>query len=197
MCCLVPVCPSVPETLNLWGQSRSQVRSSGTGLHSVSTCWKKEHFMYIMYVCEVIRTRGRTTRSAFLLQHRHSQGANPIGWLCCHCPQWAPIERQPRVVTPSLMSPSVAATSRACCNICSIFLNLWILIKHVNRCVNLCLAFFFLAWFLLEVNENKSDIVWMFQVKKTATYPLNICRITFFFSTIRFVKLQMSSFELQ
>lgn len=33
----LPVCPSVPETLNLWGQSRSQVRSSGTGLHSVST----------------------------------------------------------------------------------------------------------------------------------------------------------------
>lgn len=32
----LPVCPSVPETLNLWGQSRSQVRSSGTGLHSVS-----------------------------------------------------------------------------------------------------------------------------------------------------------------
>lgn len=34
------VCPSVPETLNLWGQSRSQVRSSGTGLHSVSTSYK-------------------------------------------------------------------------------------------------------------------------------------------------------------
>lgn len=33
------VCPSVPETLNLWGQSRSQVRSSGTGLHSVSTAY--------------------------------------------------------------------------------------------------------------------------------------------------------------
>lgn len=37
VCCNFPVCPSVPETLNLWGQSRSQVRSSGTGLHSVST----------------------------------------------------------------------------------------------------------------------------------------------------------------
>lgn len=37
----VPVCPSVPETLNLWGQSRSQVRSSGTGLHSVSTSHRK------------------------------------------------------------------------------------------------------------------------------------------------------------
>lgn len=38
----LPVCPSVPETLNLWGQSRSQVRSSGTGLHSVSTRQKEK-----------------------------------------------------------------------------------------------------------------------------------------------------------
>lgn len=37
MCCHFLVCPSVPETLNLWGHIRSQVRSSGTGLHSVST----------------------------------------------------------------------------------------------------------------------------------------------------------------
>lgn len=44
MCCNFPVCPSVPETLNLWGHIRSQVRSSGTGLHSVSTSQKKEHF---------------------------------------------------------------------------------------------------------------------------------------------------------
>lgn len=44
MCCNFPVCPSVPETLNLWGHIRSQVRSSGTGLHSVSTSPKKEHF---------------------------------------------------------------------------------------------------------------------------------------------------------
>lgn len=40
MCCNFPVCPSVPETLNLWGHIRSQVRSSGTGLHSVSTSLK-------------------------------------------------------------------------------------------------------------------------------------------------------------
>lgn len=44
MCCNFPVCPSVPETLNLWGHIRSQVRSSGTGLHSVSASPKKEHF---------------------------------------------------------------------------------------------------------------------------------------------------------
>lgn len=37
VCFNFTVCPSVPETLNLWGQIRSQVRSSGTGLHSVST----------------------------------------------------------------------------------------------------------------------------------------------------------------
>lgn len=42
------VCPSVPETLNLWGQSRSQVRSSGTGLHSVSTAHKKNHFIEVL-----------------------------------------------------------------------------------------------------------------------------------------------------
>lgn len=47
------VCPSVPETLNLWGQSRSQVRSSGTGLHSVSTSHTKEHFVNYLYMIDI------------------------------------------------------------------------------------------------------------------------------------------------
>ncbi len=36
-CFFFTVCLFVPETLNLWGQTRSQVRSSGTGLHAPSS----------------------------------------------------------------------------------------------------------------------------------------------------------------
>lgn len=122
------VCPSVPETLNLWGQSRSQVRSSGTGLHSVSTSHKKEHFiqilirhslkssvliwcllkhkktlgwynvclsilLYVSAVCWLFQyvylsshdwnlSNWTRRRRSLVLRQRHSQGANPIGWLC-------------------------------------------------------------------------------------------------------------------
>lgn len=36
------VCLFVPETLNLWGQIRSQVRCSGTGLHALSSTKVKQ-----------------------------------------------------------------------------------------------------------------------------------------------------------
>lgn len=80
----LPVCPSVPETLNLWGQSRSQVRSSGTGLHSVSTR-QKEKGDFLFGISLPMRFRRRPRR-CHLHYHRKRVGRDNVTLTSTACP---------------------------------------------------------------------------------------------------------------
>lgn len=77
-------------------------------------------------------------------------GGQPYWLALCYSPQWGPIERQPRVVTPSCMSPSVES---------------WVHHVHVSvLCTRkLALFFFFYLCILIKICCCKSCCnVWIY-----------------------------------
>lgn len=206
----LPVCPSVPETLNLWGQSRSQVRSSGTGLHSVSA-WKEDFVLVgssllVKFVsslspllpredCQTLQCHAdiygmsQTWSGCIKLDQEmaapppaaQTVSGGPSYWLALfYRPHQGPIGRQPRVATPPCISASAKSRVQRVGVFCTSKLPLFLVCTSIKIYVSQCLIF--AHW----SPGHKAEVMNIKQQKASGSYPSRRPLLGFFLFTTAF-----------